>query len=126
MFDRLVEWAQANPALFEGLVAQMLRAYKDYRSLCDDIFYWSPSDRTTLEVDFILILGSSLIAVEVKSGKTFRNAWCKGLRVLEPLEGLQRRIVVYPRGPAMRTKDGIDVLPFKQFADELAADALWG
>jgi predicted AAA+ superfamily ATPase len=113
-------------ALFEGLVAQMLRAYKDYRSLCDDIFYWSPSDRTTLEVDFILILGSSLIAVEVKSGKTFRNAWCKGLRVLEPLEGLQRRIVVYPRGPAMRTKDGIDVLPFKQFADELAADALWG
>jgi predicted AAA+ superfamily ATPase len=113
-------------ALFEGLVAQMLRAYKDYRSLCDDIFYWSPSDRTTQEVDFILILGSSLIAVEVKSGKTFRNAWCKGLRVLEPLEGLQRRIVVYPRGPAMRTKDGIDVLPFKQFADELAADALWG
>jgi predicted AAA+ superfamily ATPase len=113
-------------ALFEGLVAQMLRAYKDYRSLCDDIFYWSPSDRTTLEVDFILILGSSLIAVEVKSGKTFRNAWCKGLRVLEPLEGLQRRVVVYPRGPAMRTKDGIDVLPFKQFADELAADALWG
>jgi hypothetical protein len=25
----------------------------------------------------------------------------------------------------MRTEDGIDVLPFKQFADELTADFLW-
>lgn len=65
------------------------------------------------------------MAVEVKTGKAFRNAWSKGLRVIEPLAGLQRRIVVYPRGPAMRTKDGIDVLPFKQFADELAVDTLW-
>jgi predicted AAA+ superfamily ATPase len=112
-------------ALFEGLVAQLLRAYKDYRSMCDDIFYWAPSGLTTQEVDFILIRGSDLIAVEAKSGRTFKNAWCKGLRVIETLEGLQRRVVVYPRGPAMRTEDGIDVLPFKQFADALAADALW-
>jgi predicted AAA+ superfamily ATPase len=112
-------------ALFEGLVAQMLRAYKDYRSLCGDICYWAPSGRTTQEVDFILIRGSGLIAVDAKSGKNFKNAWCKGLRVIEKLEGLQRRIVVYPRGPAMRTEDSIDVLPFEQFADELAADSLW-
>ena len=112
-------------ALFEGLVAQLLRAYKDYRSMCDDIYYWAPSDRTTLEVDFILIRGSDLIAVEAKSGRTFKNAWCKGLRVIATLKGLQRRIVVYPRGSAMKTEDGIDILPFKQFADELAADSLW-
>jgi predicted AAA+ superfamily ATPase len=112
-------------ALFEGLVAQLLRAYRDYRSLCDEIFYWAPSDRTTQEVDFILIRGLNLIAVQAKSGRIFKNAWCKGLRVLEKLEGLQRRIVVYPRGPALKTEDGIDVLPFKQFADELAADSLW-
>ena len=112
-------------ALFEGLVAQLLRAYKDYGGLCDEIFYWSPSDRATLEVDFILIRGSDLIAVEVKTGKTYKKAWCKGLSVIEPLEGLQRRIVVYPRGPVMRTKDGIDVMPFEQFADELATNILW-
>jgi predicted AAA+ superfamily ATPase len=112
-------------ALFEGLVAQLLRAYKDYRSMCDDFFYWAPSGRTTQEVDFILIRGSDLIAVEAKSGRNFKNTWCKGLRVIETLRGLQRRIVVYPRGPSIRTEDGIDVLPFKQFVDELAADALW-
>ena len=112
-------------ALFEGLVAQLLHAYKDYRSICDDIFYWAPGGRTTQEVDFILVRGSELIAVEVKFGRTFKSSWCKGLRVLETLEGLRRRIVVYPRGPAMQTEDGIDVMSFRQFSEQLAADALW-
>jgi predicted AAA+ superfamily ATPase len=113
-------------ALFEGLVAQLLRAYKDYRGMCDNIFYWAPSGQAKQEVDFILIRESELIAVEAKSGRTFKNAWCKGLRAIETLEGLQRRIVVYPRGAAMRTEDGIEVLPFGGFADELAAGTLWG
>ena len=111
-------------ALFEGIVAQLLRAYKDYRGICDDIYYWATSGRSTMEVDFILVRGSDLIAIEAKSGNTFADAWCKGLRAIGPLEGLRRRIVVYPRGPVMRTKDGIDVLPFKHFAEELAADVL--
>jgi len=112
-------------ALFEGIVAQLLRAYKDYRGICDDIYYWATSGRSTIEVDFILVRGSDLIAIEAKSGNTFADAWCKGLRAIGPLKGLQRRMVVYPHGPAMKTKDGIDVLPFKHFAEELAADALW-
>ena len=41
------------------------------------------------------------------------------------LEGLKRRIVVHPRGPAMRTGNGIEAMPFQQFAEILAADALW-
>lgn len=112
-------------ALFEGMVAQLLRAYRDYQALFDDMYYWAPSDRSRMEVDFILVRGLELIAVEAKSGSTFMDAWCKGLRAIEPLEGLQRRIIVYPRGPAMKTRDGIEVLPFKQFADQLAAGTLW-
>ena len=77
-----------------------------------------------MEVDFVLVRGSELIAVEAKSGGIFTDAWCKGLRAIKPLEGLQRRIVVYPRGPVMKTRGGIDVLPFKHFADELATGAL--
>ena len=111
-------------ALFEGMVAQLLRAYRDYEGLFDDMYYWAPSGQSGMEVDFVLMKGSGLIAIEVKSGNTFTDAWCKGLRAIQPLKNLKRRIVVYPQGPAMRTKDGIDVLPFKQFADELAAGAL--
>ena len=111
-------------SLFEGMVAQLLRAYKDYSGVFDDMYYWAPSGRSGIEVDFILVRGTELIAVEAKSGKTFTDSWCKGLHAIEPLEGLRRRIVVYPHGPAMKTRAGIDVLPFKDFAHELAAGAL--
>jgi len=112
-------------ALFEGMVAQLIRAYKDYRFICDEIYYWAPSGRSEIEIDFLLIRGANLMAVEAKSGATFRDDWCKGLRAVAQLEGLQRRIVVYPDGPVMKTQDGIDVLPFRRFAEELASDALW-
>jgi len=111
-------------ALFEGMVAQLLRAYKDYRGLCDDMYYWAPSGRSETEVDFLLVQGAELVAVEVKSGNTFAEGWCKGLRAIAQLEGLRRRIIVYPRGPALRTKDGIEVIPFQHFADQLADNSL--
>jgi uncharacterized protein len=112
-------------ALFEGMVAQLIRAYKDYCQVCDDIYYWAPSGRSIIEVDFILIKGSNMMAVEAKSGNTFTDGWCRGLRAVEHLEGMCRRIIVYPHGPLMKTKDGIEVMPFKHFSDELAAGLLW-
>ena len=112
-------------ALFEGMVAQLLRAYKDYRGLCDQMYYWAPSGRSGSEVDFLLAKGKKLVAVEVKSGNTYTESWCKGLRVVAQLKGLRRRIIVYPRGPVLQTKDGIEVMPLHQFAGLLAADLLW-
>jgi uncharacterized protein len=110
--------------LFEGMVAQLLRAYKDYRGICDEINYWAPHTGTKTEVDFLLLRAGELIAIEAKSGAIFSETWCKGLRAMAQLKGLRRRIIVYPKGPALRTKDGIDVLPFQHFADQLAADAI--
>lgn len=112
-------------ALFEGMVAQLLRAYKDYRGICDQMYYWAPSGRSGTEVDFLLAKGKELVAVEVKSGNTYTESWCKGLRVVAQLKGLRRRIIVYPRGPVLQTKDGIEVMPLHQFAGLLAADLLW-
>jgi predicted AAA+ superfamily ATPase len=110
--------------LFEGLVAQLLRAYKDYRGICDEMYYWAPSGRSTTEVDFLLVRGPDLIAVEAKSGQTFTDTWCRGLRAVAQLKGLRRRIIVYPRGPVLRTEDGIDVFPFQHFSDLLAGNNL--
>jgi len=111
-------------ALFEGMVAQLLRAYKDYRGICDEMYYWAPSGRSRTEVDFLLVQGAEFVAVEVKSGNTFTETWCNGLRAVSQLEGLRRRIIVYPRGPILRTRDGIDVFPFQHFADQLADNSL--
>jgi predicted AAA+ superfamily ATPase len=110
--------------LFEGLVAQLLRAYKDYRGICDEMYYWAPSGRSETEVDFLLVRGTDLIAVEAKSGQNFTEIWCKGLRAVAQLKGLCRRIIVYPRGPVLRTEDGIEVFPFQHFSDLLAGNNL--
>jgi len=110
--------------LFEGMVAQLLRAYKDYRGICDEMYYWAPSGRSETEVDFLLVRATDLIAVEAKSGNTFADTWCKGLRAVAQRKGLYRRIIVYPRGPVLRTEDGIDVFPFQHFTDLLAGNSL--
>jgi hypothetical protein len=58
------------------------------------------------------------------SDRVFSEKWCKGLRAIADLKGLQRRVVVYPRGPVLRTEDGIDVMPFDHFAGLLAENRL--
>ncbi|MBW2428877.1 MAG: DUF4143 domain-containing protein [Deltaproteobacteria bacterium] len=110
--------------LFEGLVAQLLRAYKDYRRIFDDMYYWAPAGGIETEVDFLLLRNREFVAVEAKTGRTFLEKWCKGLRAIADLKGLQRRIVVYPQGPVMRTEDDIDVMSFNQFAGLLAENRL--
>ena len=49
----------------------------------------------------------------------------RGLRAIDGLAGLRRRILVY-RGPRrMATADGIDVWPVDHFLAVLASDTLW-
>ena len=112
-------------ALFEGLIAQMLRAYRDYRNMFDEMYFWAPSGSSKTEVDFLLVRDNDLIAIEAKSGNTFSESWCKGLRAIAPLKGLRRKIIVYPHGPTLRSWDGIDVVPFGQFSEMLTGDLLW-
>lgn len=112
-------------ALFEGLVAQMIRANMDYRGICDSLHYWAPSESNITEVDFLLKRGKDFVAVEVKSGKNFDESWCRGLRAIHGLKGLKRRILVYPNGPNLRTQDGIDALSFDSFSTLLAGKNLW-
>ena len=111
-------------ALFEGLTAQLLRAYRDYNGLFEEMFYWAPLLKSDVEVDFLLTRGKELIAVEAKSGPTFMDNWCKGLRAVARLEGLRRRIIVYSGKTVLRTEDGIEVFPFLHFANLLARRSL--
>jgi uncharacterized protein len=109
-------------ALFEGMVAQVLRASKDYHAICDDMYYWAPSSKGETEVDFLLAKGDKFVAIEVKSGKTFSESWCKGLKAIAKLKGIQRRIIIYPEGPILKTKDNIEVYPFQYFSGQVIND----
>lgn len=106
--------------LFEGLIAQLLRTYKDYKSLYDSLFYWSPAEARKTEVDFILKRGSKeLIAIEVKSSSHVSASDYKGLQAIGCLKQVKRRIVVYTGEYNRKTEDGIEIWPFPYFCKML-------
>ena len=114
--------------LFEGLIAQILRAYKDYKELynSEKLFYWSPAGAKKTEVDFLLQRGKDLIAIEVKVKREVSAQDFKGLKAIQELPQVKKRIVVYlgignlPR----KTKEGVDIWPFDLFLKNLQAGNL--
>jgi predicted AAA+ superfamily ATPase len=104
-------------ALFEGWVAQTLRAMNDYVGLFDDWFYWSAHGSAgTVEVDFLLRQGKRLIAVEAKAGRRFKPEMLKGLQAIGSLAGVKRRLLVYGGRDAWQTEDGVEVMSPELFA----------
>ena len=105
--------------LFEGLIAQLLRAYKDYRGLCDDIYYWSSTEAKRMEVDFLLKRGKELIAIEVKAKTDVFARDYRGLKAIGELPNVKRRIVVYMGKFIRKTEQGIEIWPFDFFCKNL-------
>ena len=106
-------------ALFEGWIAQCLRAYNDYNGLYDEIAYWAPAEAQRTEVDFLLRRGRRFTAIEVKATRRWRPDLAKGLRAIADLGGIDRRIVVYMGTQTLRPEPGIEVLPLAKFLDEV-------
>ena len=112
-------------ALFEGWVANLLRAYRDYRGLFEDWFYWAPAEAARTEVDFVLRRERAHLALEAKSAASIGPEELRGLRAIDGLPGLCRRILVHPGGRARVTEDGIDIWPVSRLLQALEADELW-
>ena len=111
--------AEEKGHLFEGLVAQVLRAYKDYKDLYDKIYYWSSSEAKKTEVDFLLKRGKELIAIEVKAKTQISNQDYRGLTAIQGLQNVKKRIVVYMGKAIGKTKENIDIWPFDFFCKNL-------
>lgn len=118
--DRGPPDADSAGTLFEGWIAQLLRAYRDYRGLCDEIAYWQPAETKDTEVDFVLRRQNEILAIEAKASRRWRPEFAKGLRAIGELPAVSRRIVVYLGDRTLRTEDGIEVLPLERFLEELA------
>lgn len=112
-------------ALFEGWVASLLRAYRDYRDLFDEFFYWSAAGPSGVEVDFILIRGNEKVAIEVKSGGAISNKHLGGLRAVGQLPGMGRRILLHTGIRDRRTDDDIDILTLPTFLELLESGTLF-
>jgi len=117
--------AEERGHLFEGWVATLLRAYRDYRGLFDDWFYWAPGKESSLEVDFLLQRGKDFVAVEVKGGRQVADRALRGLRAIANLPVVRRRIAVYLGERRMKTADGIEILPLEVFLRLVETGALF-
>ena len=111
--------------LFEGWIATLLRAYRDYRRLFDEWYYWAPGKGSAIEVDFILQSGKDLIAIEVKSGREPSEAMLKGLRAVAALPRLRRRLLVSLGERRGKTADGIEIVPVPTLLEWLEAGSMF-
>jgi predicted AAA+ superfamily ATPase len=112
-------------ALFEGFVATLLKAYRDYSDLFDEFYYWAPASSQKTEVDFLLRRDNDFLAIEVKISRQINKGHLKGLRAIGELKGLKKKILVYPGERKMETEDKIEIWPFDFFHQALENGNLW-
>ncbi len=116
--------AEERGALLEGWVYGLLRAHNEIQQVFDAIAYWSPVE-SDAEVDFVLTRDNEHLALEVEAATNYNTSMLKGLRAIEGLPGLVRRILIYTGPHEFQTEDGIHVWPLDRFHEALAEDGLW-
>ena len=104
--------------LFESYIAQELSAYLDYGRKRERLSYWR-TRQSSFEVDFTI---GDQVAVETKTTKLVNEKKdLRGLRALKE-EGIFKKYIVVSRDEISRTTDdGILMLPWTVFLDELWA-----
>jgi predicted AAA+ superfamily ATPase len=117
--------AEERGHLFEGWIAGVLRAYRDYRGLFEDWSYWAAGQGSSVEVDFLVRRGREVVALEAKSATRLAEADLRGLRAVAELPGVRRRLVIYAGARAQRTPDGIEILPVAEFLRQVEAGRLF-
>ena len=73
----------------------------------------------------LLQRGRELLAIEVKPTGRYHAGLLKGLRALDALPLLARRVLIYTGRRSFRSSDGIEVWPASRFAAAVAEGRLW-
>ena len=106
---------------FEHFIAMELRSYLSYRRrLHSELAYWRT--QSGVEVDFLI---GSTVAIEVKASSRVSDRDLKGLRALAAEGTGAAAFLVSFDELDRRTDDGIRLLHWRTFLDELWADALF-
>lgn len=105
---------------FEHLVWQELSAYQKYLSRRSRLNFWR--DLRGAEVDFVI---DGHVAIEVKASSLVHEKHLKGLHAITGQRDfpIHRRIVVCQE-PHRRRMSGIDVIPYREFLEELWSGSL--
>lgn len=100
--------------LFESYIFQELKAYIDYKTEDDELYFWRT--REGYEVDFII---DGKAAIEVKTTRNISNKDLKGLRAFKEENAVKEYIIICNELFERTTDDGIRIIPWKIFLDRL-------
>jgi hypothetical protein len=117
--------AEERGSLLEGWVLTTLRAHREVSQLLDEIFFWAPHQAVQTEVDFLLRRDREFLAIEVKATDRYHTALPKGLRAVDGLPKITRRLLICTGARSFRSEDGIDVWPLRRFHEAVAGGSLW-
>jgi len=117
--------AEERGPLFEGWLLTVLRAHNDASEIYEDISYWAPLSARETEVDFLLRRGREYLAIEIKAQSRFSTNQLAGLKAIDALPGIVRRVLVYLGERTLRTADGIEIWPLRTFLSAVAENRLW-
>ncbi|MFN3235110.1 MAG: ATP-binding protein [Gammaproteobacteria bacterium] len=107
----------------EGLVLQHLRAWNDYQSKPNKLYYWRT--RHGVEVDFIVYGPNCFYAIEVKNAKQVYSKDMKGLKTFRE-DYPNAILLLLHRGNEILLIDGVKCLPVEKFLRQLTPGrALW-
>ncbi len=105
----------------EHLVLMELLAYRSYREVELPLRFWRT--KSGLECDFVLGREGN-IAIEVKGSTRLRPSDLRGIRAYVDEHSPRQAIVVCNERDARRTSDGIWILPWERFLEQLWSDTV--
>jgi predicted AAA+ superfamily ATPase len=98
---------------FEQYIFMELNAWIDYRKPEERLSYWR--SLSGYEVDFLI---GNTVAIEVESTTFAQERHLSGLRALRD-DGIFKRFIIVSRDERPRKLDGIEILPWREFLDQL-------
>jgi len=110
---------EIDGAGLEGLVAQNLRAWIDYRNERTKLYFWRTQGGT--EVDFVLYGNSEFYAIEVKNSDRIESKDVRGLKTFQKDYPEASTILLY-RSQVPLSVSGVTCLPVEEFLKKLTPD----
>ncbi len=96
--------------LFENLVISEFIKHKNNHGKAFELYFWR--DNTGHEIDLLVDNGTTLEAIEIKSGKTVTSDYFKNLMFWEKLSGNKRGNIIYNGNEFQHRSDDKHVIPW--------------
>jgi predicted AAA+ superfamily ATPase len=104
---------------FEHFIYNELYAHSSYSGKDYPIYYW----RTASQIEIDFVLGNHDVAIEVKATSNVQSRHLKGLKSFSE-EYAVTQLVLVCNEPLPRISEGVRILPWKVFLEELWSDRI--